>query len=99
MESTKSLMPSAPRRLHKPMFLVERRFLHSGAWWLWAILLAASAAGTTNPIFLISIIAVVLLVVKFRKSDAPWSKSIKGFLIVGFLIILIRLILVVITPD
>ena len=92
-------MPSAPRRWHKPMFLVERRFLHSGAWWLWAILLAASAAGTTNPIFLISIIAVVLLVVKFRKSDAPWSKSIKGFLIVGFLIILIRLILVVITPD
>ena len=86
-------MPSAPRRWHKPISLTEHRFLHSGAWWLWAILLAAMAAGTTNPVFLISIIAVVLLVVSFRKSDAPWSRSIKGFLIV------IRLFLVIITPD
>ena len=92
-------MPSTPRRWHKPLTLTEDRFLHSGAWWLWSIFLAAMAAGTTNPIFLLSIISVVLLVVKFRKSDAPWSKSIKGFLIAAILIVFIRIFLVVITPD
>ena len=92
-------MPSAPRRWHKPLSLTERRFLHSGAWWLWAIFLAAMAAGTRNIIFLFSIIAVVLLVVKFRKSDAPWSRSIKGFVIAAVLVISIRMALVVITPD
>jgi energy-coupling factor transport system permease protein len=73
--------------------------LHSGAWWLWAILMAAIAAGTTNPIYLFSIIFVVLLVVNFRKSDAPWSKSIKGFIYAGILIVVIRTFLVIITPD
>ncbi len=57
------------------------------------------AAGTRNIIFLFSIIAVVLLVVKFRKSDAPWSRSIKGFVIAAVLVISIRMALVVITPD
>jgi len=42
---------------------------------------------------------VVLLVVKFRKSDAPWSRSIKGFVIAAVLVISIRMALVVITPD
>ncbi len=92
-------MPSAPRRWHKPLIFSEIRFLHSGAWWLWAILMAAIAAGTTNPIYLISIIFVVLLVVKYRKSDAPWSKSIKGFIYAGILIVIIRTFLVIITPD
>ena len=92
-------MPSAPRRWHKPFVFSETRFLHSGAWWLWAILMAAIAAGTTNPIYLFSIIFVVLLVVKYRKSDAPWSKSIKGFIYAGILIIVIRTFLVIITPD
>ncbi len=92
-------MPSAPRRWHKPFVFSEVRFLHSGAWWLWAILMAAIAAGTTNPIYLFSIILVVLLVVKYRKSDAPWSKSIKGFIYLGILIVVIRTFLVIITPD
>ena len=92
-------MPSAPRRWHKPFVLSEIRFLHSGAWWLWAILMAAIAAGTTNPIYLFSIIFVVLIVVNFRKSDAPWSKSIKGFIYAGILIVVIRTFLVIITPD
>jgi len=92
-------MPSAPRRWHKPFVFSENRFLHSGAWWLWAILMAAIAAGTTNPIYLFSIILVVLLVVKYRKSDAPWSKSIKGFIYAGILIVVIRTFLVIVTPD
>ena len=92
-------MPLAPRRWHKPLIFSQERFLHSGAWWLWAILMAAMAAGTTNPIYLISIIFVVLMVVHYRKSDAPWSRSIKGFLVIASLIIFIRVSLIVITPD
>jgi energy-coupling factor transport system permease protein len=92
-------MPPATSRWHKPIYLNEIRFVHSGAWWLWAILMATMAAGTTNPIFLISIICVVLLVVKYRKSDAPWSRSIKGFIFLATAVITLRLLLVVITPD
>lgn len=92
-------MPSAPRRWHKPFIFSEIRFLHSGAWWLWAILMAAIAAGTTNPIYLFSIIFIVLFVVYHRKSDAPWSRSIKGFIYVAILIVVVRTFLVIITPD
>jgi len=92
-------MPPSQGRWHKPIALSEQRFLHSGAWWLWAIFLAAMAASTTNPFLLLSIIAVVLLVVRNRKSDAPWSGSIKGYLIAAGLVVFIRMILVFITPD
>ncbi len=92
-------MPSAPRGWHKPFIFSEIRFLHSGAWWLWAILMAAIAAGTTNPIYLFSIIFIVLFVVYYRKSDAPWSKSIKGFIYAAILIVVLRTFLVIITPD
>ena len=47
------------------------RWLHPGAWWAWALGLAAAASRTTNPLLLLLIIAVAAFVVSARKPDAP----------------------------
>lgn len=68
------------------------RYLHPGAWWLWALGLAIAASRTTNPLLLGLILAVAALVVAARKPDAPWSRSFSVFLKLGLFVILIRLV-------
>lgn len=67
------------------------RYLHPGAWWLWALGLAVAASRTTNPLLLGTILAVAGLVVAARKPDAPWSRSFSVFLKLGLVVIVIRL--------
>ena len=67
------------------------RNLHPGAWWLWAIGLAAAATRTQNPVPLLLILAVGGLVVSARRSNAPWAKSYGAFLKLALLIIAIRI--------
>lgn len=69
------------------------RLLHPGAWWLWALGLAAAASRTTNPLLLGLIITAAAVVVAARKPDAPWGKSFGFFVKLGIAIILIRLVL------
>lgn len=66
------------------------RYLHPGAWWLWALCLAAAASRTTNPILLALILAVAGLVVAARKPDAPWARSFTVFLKLGLVVVAIR---------
>ncbi|MBU6243983.1 MAG: hypothetical protein KGP12_02080 [Actinomycetales bacterium] len=68
------------------------RWLHPGAWWAWALGLAAAASQTTNPLLLALIIAVAATVVVSRRPQAPWARSFGFFLRLGLLIIAIRLI-------
>ncbi len=68
------------------------RYLHPGAWWLWALGLAVAASRTTNPLILGLILAVAALVVAARKPDAPWSRSFSVFLKLGLVVIAIRLV-------
>lgn len=68
------------------------RYLHPGAWWLWALGLAVAASRTTNPLLLALILAVAGLVVMARKPDAPWSRSFAVFLKLGVVVVLIRLV-------
>ena len=70
----------------------SRRLLHPGAWWLWAVCLAAAALRTTNPLLLGAIIAVVGFVVASRRTDAPWARSFASFLRLGIAVILIRVV-------
>ena len=49
------------------------RSLHPGAWWLWALGLAAAASRTTNPLLLALILAVACLVVAAAARDAAWA--------------------------
>jgi energy-coupling factor transport system permease protein len=56
------------------------RTLHPGAWWLWALGLAAAASRTTNPLLLGLVIAVAAWVVVARRTDAPWALGFRLYL-------------------
>ena len=68
------------------------RALHPVAWWIWAFGLAAAASRTTNPLLLGLIIAVAAFVVSERRSDAQWARGFRGYLIVGLLIVMLRVV-------
>jgi energy-coupling factor transport system permease protein len=68
------------------------RALHPGAWWLWALGLAAAASRTTNPLLLALIVAVAGLVVASRRGDAPWAFAFKYYLWAGLLVVLSRVL-------
>lgn len=72
--------------------LLERRWLHPGAWWVWAIGMATAASRTTNPVVLVTLLCVSALVVASRRPDAPWSRSFLVFLKLGLLVIAIRVV-------
>src|SRR5690625_1319705 len=69
------------------------RPLHPGAWWIWALGLAVLAARSTNPLTLLAIIAVASLVVQECRSSAPWALSLRAYLVVGAIVVLLRLAL------
>ncbi len=66
------------------------RWLHPGAWWVWALGLATAASRTLNPLLLVLIIVVAAIVVHARKPDAPWAQSFMFFVKLGIAIIVIR---------
>ena len=68
------------------------RLLHPGAWWIWAVAVAACALRTTNPVLLCLIIAVAGWVVVSRRADVPWSRSFASFLRLGLIVIAVRLV-------
>lgn len=68
------------------------RGLHPGAWWLWAIALAAAALRTKNPLLLGLIGLVAWVVVVSRRVDAPWSRSFGSFLRLGVFVVVLRVV-------
>jgi energy-coupling factor transport system permease protein len=66
------------------------RGLHPVAWWLWAIAMATAAARTNNPLLLLLILAVCGFVVSTRRTDAPWARAFRFYLMVGCSVIAIR---------
>jgi energy-coupling factor transport system permease protein len=66
--------------------------LHPVAWWAWAILLAAAAARTTNPILLALTLAVAGWVVMARRPASPWAGSFGAFVRIGVVVIVIRVV-------
>ncbi len=68
------------------------RALHPVAWWIWAIALATAASRTTDPLLLGLIIAVAAFVVSERRSDAPWARGFRGYLLAGLLIVVLRVV-------
>jgi len=80
-----------PVRLLPAAFTMPRH-LHAGAWWLWALGLAAAASRTSNPLLLLLIVAVAGLVVAARRTPAPWARSYGAFLKLGLVVIAIRVL-------
>jgi len=68
------------------------RDLHPGAWWLWALGLAATASATTNPVLLLTIAAVAGFAVACRRADHPWSRSFQLYLGLAALIVVVRVL-------
>lgn len=68
------------------------RDLHPVAWWLWALGLAGAASLTTNPLALLMLVGVAWLVVVARRSDHPWSRSFRLYVLMGVAIVVIRLV-------
>jgi len=68
------------------------RALHPAAWWLWAIALATAASQTTNPLLLALIFAVLGLVVTLRRTDAPWARGYRFYLLMALTVIGIRIV-------
>ncbi|MGQ0838819.1 CbiQ family ECF transporter T component [Actinokineospora sp.] len=66
--------------------------LHPGAWWLWALGLAAVASRTTNPLLLGLIIVVAGFVAVRCRHDTPWAASYGMFLKLGLIVIGIRVL-------
>lgn len=68
------------------------RDLHPVAWWVWALGLAAAASQTTNPLVLLTIVGVATCVVMARRSDQPWARSFRLYVIVGVVIVVLRVL-------
>ena len=85
-------MPELRRRGTITMDRHLPRALHPVAWWIWAIGLATAASRTTNPLLLGLIIAVAAFVVSERKSDAPWARGFRGYLIAGLAVLGLRIV-------
>ncbi|MBB0232361.1 energy-coupling factor transporter transmembrane component T, partial [Streptomyces calidiresistens] len=70
--------------------------LHSGAWWLWALGLAAAASRTTDPVLLALIVAVAGHVVAARRTDDPRARAFRFFLVLGVVVVLVRVLFAVV---
>ncbi|WP_433273943.1 CbiQ family ECF transporter T component [Actinosynnema sp. CS-041913] len=68
------------------------RALHPGAWWLWALALAAVASRTTNPLMLGLVIAVAGFVAVSCRQDTPWASSYGVFFKFGLVVIGVRVV-------
>jgi energy-coupling factor transport system permease protein len=76
------------QHLHRSRMLP--RGLHPVAWWLWALGLAVTVVRTTNPILLLLVLGVLGFVVTQRRSEAPWARAFKYYLVIAFVVIAIR---------
>ena len=68
------------------------RDLHPGAWWVWALGLAAAASRTTNPWLLGLLVAVACFTVAARRTDAPWALGFRLYLLLGVVVVLVRVV-------
>lgn len=71
---------------------MNNRWLHPGAWWLWALGLGAAATRTTNVLILGLIIAVATLVVSARRPQAQWAGAFGVFVRLAVIVVIIRVI-------
>ncbi|MCC6496361.1 MAG: energy-coupling factor transporter transmembrane protein EcfT [Propionibacteriaceae bacterium] len=64
--------------------------MHPWAWWCWAIGIGLAVSGTTNPLLLALIATAMVAVVMLRRSNAPWARSVKAYLLLSLFVIGMR---------
>ena len=75
------------------------RDLHPVAWWVWALGLATAASFTTNPLVLLTIVAVATLVVLARRSEQPWADAFRLYVVVAVVIVVMRVVFRILLPT
>ena len=75
------------------------RDLHPVAWWVWALGLAVAASFTINPLLLLTVVAVATTVVMARRSDQPWARSFRIYVVIGAVILVMRVLFRVVIGD
>jgi energy-coupling factor transport system permease protein len=68
------------------------RTLHPIAWWIWALGLAVAVNRTTNPLLLLLVLAVLGFVVANRRTEAPWARAFKYYLVLALVVIGLRVV-------
>lgn len=86
---------TATRTIRTPYAVSAARPLHPGAWWFWAVCVAAAVSLTTNPLLLALAIAAVVFVVLSRRTDAPWARAFRWYAYLGIFVIATRVALYV----
>jgi energy-coupling factor transport system permease protein len=66
------------------------RVVHPVAWWIWALGLATAASLTTNPLLLGLVLGVAGIVVAARRTDAPWARAFRAYLVLGLIVVALR---------
>ena len=78
--------------LTKPNHLLSAGRTHPGAWWLAGISLALSASLSSNLLALLGICALAMLTVRLCRDESPWARSIRFYLILGFVVVVLRVL-------
>lgn len=66
--------------------------MHPWAWWGWAVGVAVAASLTTNPWFLLLLVAAVVTVVLARRTRAPWARAVGAYLTLALVVVGFRLV-------
>ena len=72
----------------------DRSALHPGAWIVWSTSAGACAFVTTNPVYLLLLVAVAWFVYAARRVPGPTARSFRIFLVAGIVTMLVRTALV-----
>ena len=67
------------------------RQLHPFAWWGYSLGIVVAASGTSNPLLLLGLIAVVCLVTFSRRGSNPWARSFKLYLWLAVFVVVVRI--------
>jgi len=78
--------------LTKPNHLLSAGRTHPGAWWLAGISLALSASLSSNLLVLLGICALAMSTVRLCRDKSPWARSIRFYLILGLVVVVLRVL-------
>ena len=72
---------------------MKKLSLHPLTWWIWAVVLAISVIRFDSPVFTVTCVGAVAVVVFLNRDDAPWGKSFNWTLKISLWILMIRTII------
>lgn len=79
---------SAPIRSQRHWLAANRT--HPGAWWIAGIALSLTASLSSNLAMLVGICVLTMVVVRVCRDESPWSRSIRFYLFLGALVVMLR---------